>query len=86
MRGIGLVALVAPMAVFAKPMIDEAHDRVQTTLDPMMDRIGTLTPRSARESPPESALRRGLAGEPARTGPLLGKREDRYSGTEEGSF
>ena len=52
MRGVCLVALAAPMVVCAKPMIDEAHDRVQTTLDPMMDRIGTLTPRSAREIGP----------------------------------
>ena len=40
------------MAVLAKPMIDDAHDRVQTTLDPQLDRIGTLTPRSAREIGP----------------------------------
>ena len=33
---------VMPFVVAAKPMIDDAHDRVQTTLDPMMDRIGTL--------------------------------------------
>ena len=42
---------LAPVAV-ASPMIDDAHDRVQTTLDPMLDRIGTLTPRSAREIGP----------------------------------
>ena len=52
MRGIGLAALVVPMAVWAKPMIDDAHDRVQTTLGPQLDRIGTLTPRSAREIGP----------------------------------
>ena len=52
MKNIALVALAAPMAVWAKPMIDDAHDRVQTTLDPQMDRIGTLTPRSAREIGP----------------------------------
>ena len=50
----GVLALAALAAVssWAKPMIDEAHDRVQTTLDPGMDRIGTLTPRSAREIGP----------------------------------
>ncbi len=31
-----------------KPLLDDSHDRVQTTLDPQMDRIGTLTPRSAK--------------------------------------
>ena len=41
-----------PLALGARPMIDEAHDRVQTTLDPQMDRIGTLKPRSAREIGP----------------------------------
>ena len=44
--------LVSALPVAAKPMIDDAHDRVQTTLDPMMDRIGTLAPRSAREIGP----------------------------------
>ena len=52
MRKIGLVAAVVPLVVLAKPMIDEAHDRVQTTLDPQLDRIGTLTPRTAREIGP----------------------------------
>ena len=33
----------------SRPMIDDAHDRVQTTFDPQMDRIGTLRPRPARE-------------------------------------
>ena len=31
------------------PMIDYTHDRVQTTLDPGLKRIGTIKPRSARE-------------------------------------
>ena len=52
MRKIGLVVAVTPLVVLAKPMIDEAHDRVQTSLDPRMDRIGTLVPRSAREIGP----------------------------------
>ena len=52
MRKIGLVAAMMPLMVWAKPMIDEAHDRVQTTLDPQLDRIGTLVPRSAREIGP----------------------------------
>ncbi|MGN0853678.1 MAG: beta-galactosidase [Kiritimatiellia bacterium] len=43
---------LAPLALLAKPMIDESHDRVQTSLDPQLDRIGTLTPRSAREIGP----------------------------------
>lgn len=30
-------------------MLDTTHDRVQTMLDPGMERIGTVTPRSARE-------------------------------------
>lgn len=47
-----ILALAAPLALAAKPVIDDAHDRVQTTLDPMMDRIGTLVPRSAREIGP----------------------------------
>ena len=46
------LALAAPLMLAAKPVIDDAHDRVQTTLDPMMDRIGTLVPRSAREIGP----------------------------------
>lgn len=40
----------APLS--AAPMIDTTHDRVQTTLDPGMKRIGTVTPRSAREVGP----------------------------------
>ena len=49
-----LIALYAvmPFVVAAKPVIDDAHDRVQTTLDPMMDRIGTLVPRTAKEIGP----------------------------------
>ena len=47
-----LLTLMVPTVALAKPMIDEAHDRVQTTLDPRMDRIGTLVPRSAREIGP----------------------------------
>ena len=31
------------------PIIDYTHDRVQTTLDPGMKRIGTIKPRGARE-------------------------------------
>lgn len=31
------------------PMIDYTHDRVQTTLDPGLKRIGTIKPRGARE-------------------------------------
>ena len=53
MRGFVLsLATLAAVSSWAKPMIDEAHDRVQTTLDPGLDRIGTLTPRSAREIGP----------------------------------
>ena len=52
MRKIGLMVMLVPVAVWAKSMIDDAHDRVQTTLDPMMDRIGTLVPRSAKEIGP----------------------------------
>ena len=33
----------------AEPMIDYTHDRVQTTLDPGLKRIGTIKPRGARE-------------------------------------
>ena len=47
-----ILALAVPLVLAAKPVIDDAHDRVQTTLDPMMDRIGTLVPRSAREIGP----------------------------------
>ena len=46
------LALAAPLMLAAKPVIDDAHDRVQTTLDPMMNRIGTLLPRSAKEIGP----------------------------------
>ena len=49
---LAVLALIAPPTTMAKPMIDDAHDRVQTTLDPMMDRIGTLVPRSAKEIGP----------------------------------
>ena len=51
-RVLAAMALVVSLAATAKPMIDDAHDRVQTTLDPKMDRIGTLVPRSAREIGP----------------------------------
>ncbi len=37
------------LALNAEPMIDYTHDRVQTTLDTGMKRIGTVTPRSARD-------------------------------------
>ena len=47
-----ILAAMVPMAIWAKPMIDEAHDRVQTTMDPQLDRIGTLTPRSAKDIGP----------------------------------
>ena len=46
------MAIALPFAASARPMIDDAHDRVQTTLEPMMDRIGTLSPRSAQEIGP----------------------------------
>ena len=49
---LAMLAVVASLAASAKPMIDDAHDRVQTTLDPMMDRIGTLVPRTAKEIGP----------------------------------
>ena len=52
MKTILAVVLFVPLMVFAKPMLDDAHDRVQTTLDPKMDRIGTLVPRSAKEIGP----------------------------------
>ena len=52
MKAIGMIMVLAPLALVAKPVIDDAHDRVQTTLDPMMDRIGTLVPRSAKEIGP----------------------------------
>ena len=46
-----LMGLAAGMAwcAGAAVMIDDAHDRVQTTFDPQLDRIGTLRPRAARE-------------------------------------
>ncbi len=49
-----LLAALAPAAPLradevAAPMIDYTHDRVQTTLDPGLKRIGTITPRGARE-------------------------------------
>lgn len=37
------------LGVSAAPMIDDSHDRVQTTLDPQMTRVGTLTPRSGKD-------------------------------------
>ena len=43
------VGLTAVWTQGAATMIDRAHDRVQTTFDPQLDRIGTLRPRSARE-------------------------------------
>ena len=52
MKTIGMIMFLAPLALVAKPVIDDAHDRVQTTLDPLMDRIGTLVPRSAKEIGP----------------------------------
>ena len=52
MKSILAAALAVPLAVVARPVIDDAHDRVQTTLDPMLDRIGTLVPRTAREIGP----------------------------------
>ena len=42
-----LVSLFGDDAV--GPMIDYTHDRVQTTLDPRLKRIGTIRPRGARE-------------------------------------
>lgn len=52
MNKIALLVAALPLVAAAKPMIDDAHDRVQTTLDPQMDRIGTLVPRTAREIGP----------------------------------
>ena len=52
MKVIGILIVLVPFVLAAKPVIDDAHDRVQTTLDPMMDRIGTLVPRSAKEIGP----------------------------------
>ena len=43
------VGLTAVWTQGAATMIDRAHDRVQTTFDPQLDRIGTLRPRAARE-------------------------------------
>lgn len=41
---------VSPVvAASNEPMIDYTHDRVQTTLNPGLKRIGTITPRGARE-------------------------------------
>lgn len=40
--------VLLPSASFGQ-MIDNTHDRVQTTLDPGLKRIGTVMPRSARE-------------------------------------
>jgi len=47
-----LLFAAMPLALFAKPVIDDAHDRVQTTYSPGYVRIGTLTPRSAKEVGP----------------------------------
>jgi hypothetical protein len=49
-----LTVLLAPASLFAgdgaeRPMIDNTHDRVQTTLTPGLKRIGTLKPRDARQ-------------------------------------
>ncbi len=33
----------------APPMLDNTHDRVQTSLKPGLKRIGTIKPRSAKE-------------------------------------
>ena len=49
---LALLSIMVPLPGIARAMIDDAHDRVQTTLDPMLDRIGTLVPRSAREIGP----------------------------------
>ena len=59
MKTIGMIMVLAPLVLAAKPVIDDAHDRVQTTLDPMMDRIGTLVPRSAREIGPSRTCSTG---------------------------
>lgn len=42
------LALTAAFPVCAQ-MIDNTHDRVQTTLDPGFERIGTIMPRTAQE-------------------------------------
>ena len=47
-----LTLAFVPLALVARPMIDDAHDRVQTTYDPGFERVGTLTPRSAKEIGP----------------------------------
>lgn len=49
-----LTVLLGPTLLFAGkdaagPMLDYTHDRVQTTLQPGLKRIGTLKPRGARE-------------------------------------
>ena len=47
---LAVLALIAPPTTIAKPMIDDAHDRVQTTFDPGVgfERIGTVAQRDAR--------------------------------------
>lgn len=40
------------LVLLAVALIDDAHDRVQTTLDPGLERIATLKPRSAKEIGP----------------------------------
>ena len=42
------IAFVVPCPVQGQ-MIDMSHDRVQTTLDPGLKRIGTIMPRSAQQ-------------------------------------
>jgi len=51
---LALLALLLPAWALAagdapRPMIDTTHDRVQTTLAPVLQRIGTIKPRGARE-------------------------------------
>ena len=47
---LGVVSLVALADEGAAgPMIDNTHDRVQTTLKPGLKRIGTIRPRGAKE-------------------------------------
>ncbi|MDO5580353.1 MAG: beta-galactosidase [Planctomycetia bacterium] len=43
-----LFAISAAFPIYAQ-MIDNTHDRVQTTLDPGFERIGTIMPRTAKE-------------------------------------
>lgn len=43
------LAVLAPLVAFAKPMLDDSHDRVQTTLAVPMERVGTILPRAAKE-------------------------------------